>query len=140
MAKIRSISEIQEKWSRVTPLRSVEYANGVKDPLKDWEKNTKAGEANFEVGIQRAIAAKSFGKGVDEAGNEKWQGKTLKLGTQRWGPGVMAAGQDYLDGFSPFRDTIEKTALPPRFPRGDIRNLERVKVINEALFKQRTKV
>ncbi len=137
MAKIRPISEIARKWVEVTPNRSAQFEAGVRAPLSDWAQNTKAAERNFETGIQTAIAAKRFGKGVDSAGTPKWQAKTIELGVQRWGPGVTAAGPDYEKGFGPFRDVIEATTLPPRFPRGDVRNFERVKAIGDALHKRK---
>jgi hypothetical protein len=139
MARIRSTSEIQEKWSSVTPQRTQQYSSGVSSPLRDWGMNTKAAEPNFEQGVQKAIASKSFGKGVNAAGTDKWQEKTLALGTQRWAPGVSAAADDYGEGFAPFRDVIEKTTLPPRYPRGDARNMERVRAIGQALHDKRVK-
>lgn len=137
MARIRSTAEIARKWVEVTPGRTAQFEAGVESPLADWKQNTKAAEKNYEAGIQVAIAGKRFGKGVDAAGTEKWKDKTLQLGVQRWGPGVTAAGPDYEKGFGPFRDVIEKTTLPPRFPRGDVRNFERVKAIGQALHEKK---
>lgn len=139
MARIRSASEIADKWVAVTPGRTAQFEQGVRSPLADWESNTKAAEKNYEQGVQASIINKRFGKGVDKAGTEKWQQKTLELGVSRWGPGVAAAGDEYESGFSPFRDVIEKTVLPPRFPRGDVRNFERVKVLGTALHEKKIK-
>jgi hypothetical protein len=50
----------------------------------------------------------------------------------------MVGGDDYEKGFAPFRDEIEKTALPPRFPKRDPRNIARVSALNVALAKKKT--
>ncbi len=140
MAKIRSLAEIQGKWATVTPQRSQQYADGVANPLNSWSAGAKAAEPNFEQGIQRAIAAKSYGKGVTAAGDDRWQEKTTAVGVSRWAPGVAAGSSDYADGFAPFRDTIAATNLPPRFPRGDERNYLRVQAIGKALADKKRKV
>jgi hypothetical protein len=116
VAKIRSLAEIQGKWSTVTPQRSQQYAEGVANPLNSWSAGAKAAEPNFEQGIQRAIAAKSFGKGVTAAGDDRWQTKTTQIGVSRWAPGVAAGSADFADGFAPYRDTIAATNLPPSVP------------------------
>lgn len=139
MAKIRSLAEIQGKWSTVTPQRSQQYAEGVANPLNSWSAGAKAAEPNFEQGIQRAIAAKSFGKGVTAAGDDRWQTKTTQIGVSRWAPGVAAGSADFADGFAPYRDTIAATNLPPRFPRGDERNYLRVQAIGKALADKKRK-
>ena len=42
-----------------------------------------------------------------------------------------------MKGFQPYADTIRSTTLPPRFPKGDPRNLERTKAIATALFNKK---
>lgn len=138
MPTIKTTASIAEKWARVTPQRTADYEAGVRQPAKDWANNTGAAEANYEAGVQKSIQKKSFGKGVKVAGTGKWQAKTIEKGTQRWGPGVSVAEADYESGFGPFRDEIERTTLPPRFPKGDPRNIERVSKLAAALHKKKT--
>lgn len=133
MAKIRSISDIADKYARVTPARSVDYSDGVKAPKIDWKTATLEAEENWGAGVTAAIGAKSFGRGVSRAGTEKWQRKAVEVGVPRWGPGVMAARPDYEAGFAPYVDVIRATTLPPRGPKGDPRNIERVTKIAMAL-------
>jgi hypothetical protein len=90
MAKIRSASEIAEKYARVTPGRSADYAAGIEAPKVDWKTATQGAEDAWKQGIQNAIGEGRFGKGVAKAGTEKWQRKARELGTARWGPGVSA--------------------------------------------------
>lgn len=133
MAEIRSTSKIVEKWARVTRARQQDFQEGVRAPRRDWADATAAAESTYEQGVQEAIARKSFGRGVSDAGTAKWKRKIEAVGVQRWAPGVAAAVEDFDRGFGPYAETIAATQLPPRFPAGDPRNFERVRVLGEAL-------
>ncbi len=133
MPAIKSAKEISDKWARVTPARSPDYEAGVKSPKKDWGTETAAAESRYGEGVTAAIAEGRFGKGVVKAGTAKWKRKAVEVGVGRWGPGVRAAAPDYQAGFAPYRDVIEATTLPERFPKGDPRNIDRVAAIAAAL-------
>lgn len=133
MAEIRSLSEIAEKWARVTPSRSRDFEAGVKKPRRSWEQETAAAEERYGEGVQKAISEGRFGKGVADAGDAKWKRKVEDVGVQRWGPGVRAGAQDMQKGFARSHAVIEGVQLPPRFPAGDPRNFDRVRAIGEAL-------
>lgn len=133
MVAIRSSKEIASKWADVTPTRTAFYEAGIKAPRKDWATATKNAESNYKEAVTRAANEGRFGKGVTKSGTSKWQSKALQVGAGRWGPGVSVAAPDFEEGFAPYRDTIEKVVLKPRFPKGDPRNYDRVKQIGEAL-------
>lgn len=133
MAFIRSIEQIAKKFAQVTPGRTEDYRFGVSNPRRDWATATAAAETAYEGGVQQAIAKKRFGKGVKKAGTPTWQEGAIQKGTARWGPGVTLAQEKYARNFARYRDAIERVTLPPRYPRRDPRNLERVKAIVNAL-------
>lgn len=133
MAFIRSIEVVAKKWASVTPGRTEDYRFGVTNPRRPWATAAAAAEPAYEAGVTQAIAKKRFGKGVKQAGDEKWSRGAVEKGTMRWGPGVALAEPDYRSGFAPYRDAIERCTLPPRYARRDPRNLERVKAIVNAL-------
>ncbi len=133
MPAIRSSSEIARKWAEVTPRRADDYKAGVSSPKKDWATETAAAEEQYNDGVTDAIGRGAFGRGVSEAGSEKWRKGALEKGVNRWGPGVRIAQPDFEAGFRPYRDTIEATTLPPRRRTGDPANIERVAVIAAAL-------
>ncbi len=139
MPKVRSASEIAEKWGRVTPSRTEDYERGVRDPVNDGEVNTKASEGIYKEAVVKAANEGRYGKGVAKAGTEKWQRKTIEKGVDRWGPGVQLAEKDYEAGFAPFRDTIERTDIGPRYPKGDPRNIQRVAKLAAALHEKKVK-
>ncbi len=134
---IRSTSEIAAKFAEVTPQRLGEYAAGVANPKVDWEAATKAAEGNYKAAVIAAANAGRFGKGVSKAGTAKWQARAIKFGPNRFAEGVADAGPAYAEGFGPYRDVIAGLSLPPRGPSGDPRNIDRVKMVAEALHKKK---
>lgn len=137
MAEIKSLSDIKEKWTRVTPGRAEDYKLGIQHPKRDWAEEAKAGKGNWKAGIDAANAKNLYEKGVDKAGTAKWKDRALNKGPGRFAEGVYLAAGDYEKGFAPFREAIAKTDLGPRFPKRDPRNLDRVKKIVDALVKEK---
>lgn len=139
MAEIRSIKEITEKWTRVTPGRTEDYKLGIENPRRDWESETVAAEDTYKAGVDAAHAKGMFGKGVKKAGTAKWKEMALKKGPGRFAEGVYIAGPAFEKGFAPYRDAIERCDLGPRFPKRDPRNLERVKRVVDCLITEKIK-
>lgn len=139
MPNVRSSSEVAEKWGRVTPERAQDYADGVQNPKKDWAQATKNSEDTYKQGVLASISRGAFGKGVDKAGTSKWQKGAVEKGVDRFGPGVQVAQDDYEKGVAPYLDVIERTTLPPRYPKGDPRNIARVQAIAKALHDKKVK-
>jgi len=135
MAKVRG--NAAEKWTRVTPQRTDDYIQGVQNPRTSWSQATQAAEKNYEAGVQESIQQKRFGKGVQKAGDGKWQKNAIELGGARFGQGVQAGASNYAQGFAPYQQIIDSTTLPPRYAKGDPRNLDRVKAISSALRKRK---
>ena len=133
MAEIRNLQKIGEKWARVTPLRAEDFRLGVESPRRDWANQAIAGKENWKAGITAAAANDSFAKGVSKAGSGRWKEKTLSKGPGRFSEGVMGAAGDFQKGFQPYADVIAGLQLPARFPKGDPRNVERVRAISTAL-------
>lgn len=133
MPAIRSAREISAKFIRVTPERATDYEAGVKAPKKDWATETGAASETYAEGVRAAIERGAFAAGVTKAGTGKWQRKAVELGAKRFGPGVRASQADYEKGFAPYRDVIQNTVLPPRYPKGDPRNIARVEAMAAAL-------
>ena len=133
MPAVKSMSLIVDKWSRRASQAAPDYAAGVKSPRKDWQTATADAADAQAAGVQAAIAAGSFAKGVTKAGTAKWQRKAISVGAQRFGPGVAAAKGEYQAGFAPYAAVIEGVSLAPRGARGDPRNYDNVRAVGEAL-------
>lgn len=130
---IRAIGSVASKWAERAGSAGPQYAAGVATPKADWGTNAAAGQANWTAGVQSAAASKSFSKGVQKAGTPKWQQAATGKGAQRFGPGVQGAQPAYQKGFEPFASVISSTTLPPKYAKGDPRNVQRVATMAAAL-------
>jgi len=135
MAAIKPLARISNKWLSKSQGATQEYTEGVQNPRRSWAKATADAETAYEQGVQGAIARKSFGKGVIAAGDEKWQTNAVSKGPARFASGVALAQTSYEKGFEPYRTVIEQTVLPARGPKGDPKNIDRVRVIADNLHK-----
>jgi hypothetical protein len=135
---VPSAARIAAKWARVTPERTTDYEEGVRNPQKDWADETAAAEDRYEAGLKAAMVRKAFGKGVRRVGTAFQKAKTIVKGIPRWAEGVRGAEKDMQAGMENVVKTLEGITLPQRYPTGDPRNIERVKVIQQALHKMKT--
>ena len=136
MAKVRSTPG---KFSTRASQAAGDYQAGVQNPRVSWQQATNAAAASQAAGAQQAIAEKRFEKGVAKAGDAKWSSKASTIGASRYPQGVQEAQVAYDQGFAPFAQVIESTTLPPRFPKGDPRNIQRVAAIASALRNKKIK-
>lgn len=130
---IPSITEIANKWKTVTPTRVADYEKGVRNPRQNWYDRTVASASAWITAMQMQSTWIRWGKGIARAGHAGWQNATISKGIPRWAQGVTASGNNYQDGFAPYREAIANLTLPPRGPAGDPANLERVRIVAEAL-------
>ena len=138
MADIKTIDAIKEKWGRVTPTRTEDYTLGVKNPKRDWASAAKDAKETHKAAMAQAATNDAYAKGIARAGTARWQEKALAKGPSRFAEGVIVGASDYAAAFQPYAETIKATTLTPRFPKGDLRNLDRVKAISQALRKKKT--
>jgi len=131
MARVRPGAA--ERWVRRASAAAQDYQAGVENPRQSWQAAASAARDNWAQGVQAAIQNNRYAMGVQRAGDEKWRRKAIAKGVQRYGPGVAEAQQDYATGVAPYLQVIESLTLPPRGPKGDPRNIERVRAIAQAL-------
>lgn len=139
MANIMDTSKIAEKWARVTPTRTADYDQGIRNPRRDWQQATEAAETTYKSEVTKAANEGRFGKGVKRAGTQKWQQKTIDKGVNRWGPGVAVAEPDFAAGYEPIRQAIAAVNLPPRRGKMDPANFQRVQLVAKAAHEAKTK-
>lgn len=106
-----------------------DYKSGVESAGADWEANAKAGEPNYEAGVQEAIGKKRYGRGISAAGSGKYVANASNLGTQRYVPGVQNAKEAWVRGFGPVADKIKSLNLPPKGPRRSPQNQQRANMV-----------
>lgn len=135
--KIKSAAVIAKKWATVTPARAkIWEAEVAATSDGDWADPTIAAAPTYDAGVQEAIGAGLYAKGVERS-RAKWKRKALAVGSGRYGPGVRAAEADLVAGYAPYREVIAGLTLSPRGPRGAPGNYDRVREIGEPLNAKR---
>lgn len=139
MPAIKSLSKIRKKWETNAGSSQAgdAYRDGVSNPRRSWADATEAADDARKEGLAAADARDAFVEGVREAGDEKWQKRAITLGPGRFRQGVAASGGDFEKGFSPFHQVIANLTLPPRGPKGSPENIDRVRLIAEALHNEK---
>jgi hypothetical protein len=137
MPTVKALDKISSKWARVCQSSQSAYEDGVRNPRGDWAENTAKAAQAYASGVQAAVSSGRFQKGVANAGTSKWQANAIAKGPGRWAEGVRLAQDAYERGFAPYRTVLEGLTLPARGPVGDPGNINRVKVVAEALHKER---
>lgn len=127
-----------QRWANRTAAATGDYQAGIASPRASWQQQTIAAKDAHKAAVTAALADDRFAKGVAKAGDGKWQRNAAGKGAERFGPGAAAGIQDYETGVQKYLGVIENTVLPPRGPKGDPRNIERVRVLAAALRKAKT--
>jgi hypothetical protein len=130
----------QDKWKARTQAATRDYAQGVARPRVSWAQAAAAAQDNWTAGVTEAASMNSFSRGVQDAGDSRWQAGVQNKGVSRFSPGVAASGDRYQAGFAPYRQAIESIQLPDRGPRGDPSNLQRVAAVTTTLHDIRTRL
>jgi len=123
------------KWARRAASATEDYKSGVSSPRVDWQTATGAAEQRWKDGITKAAERGAFRKGVNSSGTDYWQSRAMELGPSRYAQGVASGETNYAEGVAPYTEVIRRTVLPPRYPKGDPRNIDRAKAMAEALHK-----
>jgi hypothetical protein len=130
---VKDIGTIQTKFAQRASAAGNDYKNGVMNPRRPWAASASAASQSWADGVQQAVANGRFTKGVAKAGDAKWQANASTTGASRYPSGAQASAPNYGTNFAPYLQTIAGLNLPPRFPRGDPRNNDRVSAVTAAL-------
>lgn len=135
--EIKSLARITEKWGANSATAGDSYKQGVESPRRSWSESAAASDEARKEGLAAADARDAFVVGVREAGDAKWKKNASVLGPARFRQGVANAKPEFSAGFSKFHGVIAGVTLPPRGPKGSPENIDRVRVIAEALHTAR---
>jgi hypothetical protein len=136
--QVKDAASVAAKWSARAGAAGGDYAKGVQNTTKDWAADTAQAAPAWAAGVQTAVASGAFAKGVNAAGTAKWKGKSSSVGAARYPQGVAAAQPFYQAGIGPVLQALSAINLPPRGPKGDPGNIQRVTAVTTALRKLKT--
>lgn len=132
-ATVPSAARVADKWARRAGSAGTEYEQGVMGTSKSWAAASGAAEKNYGAGVNAAIGAGRYGKGVARAGDAKWKKNAAEKGPSRFAQGVGVAQQDYQNQVAPYLEAIGRVDLPARGPVGSESNYGRVQAVGKAL-------
>lgn len=130
---IKALGSIASKWAGNSQTAGQAYKDGVNNPRTPWAAAAAASDDARKAGLIAADARNAFVNGVQKAGDAKWKANATTLGPSRFASGVLNAQPDYSSGFAPYHQVLQNTTLPPRGAKGSPSNIDRVRVIAEAL-------
>jgi hypothetical protein len=136
--QVKDAATVAKKWAARAGAAGADYAAGVNGTTKDWASDTANAAPAWAAGVQTAAANGSFAKGVNAAGTAKWKAKAANVGAARYPQGVAAAAQYYQNGITAVLQVLSGITLPPRGPKGDPGNNNRVTIVTQALRKMKT--
>lgn len=130
---IKPLSTIVTKYVQRASAAGQAYVDGINNPKQDWAQTTAASANSWASGVQSAVTDGRFAKGVTAAGDSKWSSQSINVGAARYPGGVTAGQNRYSTGIQPFLTALSNLTLPPRGPKGDPSNLNRVSAVDTAL-------
>lgn len=135
--RVKDLAGSASRWASRAGGAAGEYSTEAQAAGERWASNTGASAQTYFQAVSSAGIQDRFRRGVQRAGASKYTRKIADVGQSRYSTGVQAAIDDWRAGFEPFASTIAGLTLPPRRPRGDPGNIERVRVIASALNARR---
>lgn len=135
MPPVKPLDRASNKWVNASAAATGEYEAGVRNPRKSWSQAAQNAAAAYKQGVTAAANEGRFEKGVQRAGDNKWQDAAIQKGVPRWSQGISVSEAAWRAGFAPFAQVIENTNLSPRGPKGSPQNYKRVQEMGDALHK-----
>ena len=131
------VRENSTKWARNGSSAGPSYKEGTDSPRRAWEGAAIAGEPNYGLGVNQAVANGSFSKGVRKSGQARYDTAINEKGISRFTQAMALPSSKtrYEAGFGPFAAKMRSVDLPPKQPKG--LNLERVRLVNDAMIAQK---
>lgn len=131
--QIKPLTTIVTKYVQRASAAGQAYVDGINNPKQDWAQTTAASANSWAAGVQSAITDGRFVSGVNNAGDTKWSTNSINIGAPRYPGGITAGQGNYSKGIQPYLTALSNLTLPPRGPKGDPANLQRVNAVDTAL-------
>ena len=129
MVKTIGLERTAKKWIARASVATEDYKAGITAPKEPWLERAVAAKDTWKAAVTAAEAPDLFVRGIRRAGVARWSDMALKKGADRYAPGITLSDPYYRGQMTDILGAIERTVLPGRFPRGDVRNYERSKKI-----------
>ena len=126
MARGITASEAASRLEQAGFANQDRYQKGVSGKGSLWSSRTSASEANWQAGVQEAIAKKKFARGVTEAGPSGYDQGVTQKGVANWPTGMQQAGTKYQKKVAKFQPLWDQALPTPKGNRRSPQNLKRI--------------
>jgi hypothetical protein len=134
--QIKDVNTLAAKFSTRAAAAQGDYKTGVMTTTKSQSNNAIAAKDVWAQAVAKAVADGRYAKGLQKAGDAKWQANASSVGAQRYPQGVQAAGPAWAAGVTPYFTALQGLSLPPRQVKGQ--NIARVQAVDDLLQKVKT--
>lgn len=132
---MKSASQSAQKFVERAGAASGDYVSGAQSTNKDQAAAAIAGKENWKAGIQAAITAGRYEKGLQESGKSGWLKGVTEKGANRFAEGVSSGANKYATNSGKYDGARNAAASLPRGPKGSEQNFARSKAVGQALRK-----
>ena len=126
MPKGISVQEASARLTEAGIRLSDRYTRGASGKGGRWLTGASGAQANYDSGVQAAIAAKSYGKGVQGAGSTAYDTGVSTKGAANWPTGMQFAGPKYERKMQRFATLWNQPLTTPRAARRSPQNRQRM--------------
>lgn len=130
---VKDVAASAQKFVTRASAAGGDYKAAVSNAGQRWQANASAANDTWKAGVNDAAGRNAFANGVTKAGPAKYQDNASGKGAQRYPQGVQAAGPTWQANVAPYLQTIAGLNLPPRQPKGNPGNYQRVQAVGDAL-------
>ena len=134
---MKTAQQSAQKYVDRAGAASGDYVEGAQRTTKDQAANAIAGKANYVAGIQAAIAAGRYEKGLQTSGKAGWLKGITEKGTNRFAEGVQSGATKYATNSGKYDSARAAADALPRGPKGSEANFARAKAVGTALRKMK---
>lgn len=137
---MKTASASSQKFVERASAASGDYKSGAEATSKDQAAAAIAGAANYAAGVQAAITAGRFQKGLQNSGKAGWLKGVTEKGVNRFAEGVASGAAKYAQNSGKYDSARGAASSLPRGPKGSEANFARAKAVGQALRKAKVGV
>jgi hypothetical protein len=130
---MKTASASSQKYVERAGAASRDYVEGAQSTSKDQSAAAIAGKANWAAGIQQAITAGRYEKGLSASGKAGWLKGVTEKGANRFAEGVASGASKYATNSGKYDSARGAASSLARGPKGSEQNFARAKAVGQAL-------
>lgn len=134
---MKTASQSSQKFVERAGAASGDYVSGAQTTTKDQSAAAIAAKGNYAAGVQAAITADRYAKGLQASGKQGWLKGVQDKGANRYAEGVASGASKYATNSGKYDAARGAADALPRGPKGSEANYARAKAVGVALRKQK---